>query len=261
MQKFKTSYLPMLALAGILSMAVGAQADDTVKVNGQLIPQSYFDFVLKQTTARGQKDTPELRSAIREQLINDEVVSQEAENKGLDKNPDVATGLELQRQQSLIQVFIQDYVKNHPISEDTIKAEYEQRKSQLTNQKEYKVRHIDLKTEQDAKNLIEKLKKGTSWEKLAKDQSQDPSGDWMPEGVSPNQVPTEFINAVKQLKKGHFTEAPVQTRFGWHVIRVDDIRPVTIPSYEVAKPQITQMLENANLKKAVDDLRAKAKIE
>jgi peptidyl-prolyl cis-trans isomerase C len=270
MQIIKTSHLSMLALAGIFSMAAfGAQAADTAKVNGQVIPQSRFDLLFKQATMRGQKDTPELRNAIRDHLIELEIISQEAENKGLDKNPDVAAALDMQRQQLLIQSFAQDYIKNHPVTEDMLKQEYDRQKAQMANQKEYKVRHIVSKTEQDAKGIIEQLKKGASFEKLAKEKSTDAGtkaqggylGDWLPENAPPNQVPAQFTDAVKKLKKGQYTETPVQTQFGWHVIRVDDVRPVTIPNYEAAKPQIKQILENASLKKAVDDLHAKAKIE
>jgi len=251
-------------LAGILAVAaISAQAAD-IKVNGVVIPQSRVDLAVKDTITRShgqQQDTPELRNAIRNGLIDREIVSQEAISKGLDKDPDLVANLEAQKQQLLVQAFAEDYIKNHPVSEDQIKQEYETRKTQLAGKNEYKIRHIDLKTEQDAKSIIEQLKKGASWEKLAKDKSQDPNADWMPETISPNQVPAPFVAAVKGLKKGHTTEAPVQTQFGWHVIRVDDIRPMTMPSYDVAKPQLLQMLQTAELRKAMDDLRAKAKIE
>ncbi len=270
MQIIKTSHLSMLALAGILSVAAwGALAADTATVNGKLIPQSRFDLLLNQATTHGQKDTPELRKAIRDRLIIFEVISQEAENKGLDKSPDLAAALDLQRQQQLIQAFGNDYIKAHPVTEDMLKQEYERQKILLANKKEYKVRHILSKTEQDAKNIIEQLKKGAGFEKLAKEKSTDAGtkaqggylGDWLPENAPPNQVPPQFTDAMKKLKKGQYTETPVQTQFGWHVIRVDDIRPVTVPSYEEAKPQIKQLLENASVQKAIGDLRDKAKIE
>src|SRR5208282_6029776 len=214
MQIIKTSNLSMLALAGILSVAAwGALAADTATVNGKLIPQNRFDMLLKQATTHGQKDTPELRKAIRDRLIEWEIISQETENKGLDKAPDVAAALDMQKQQQLIQIFAQDYIKNHPVSDDMIKQEYERQKAQMANQKEYKVRHIVSKTEQDAKNIIEQLKKGAGFEKLAKEKSTDAGtkaqggylGDWLPESASPNQVPPQFTDAVKKLKKGQYT--------------------------------------------------------
>ena len=257
-------------LAGVLALAAfGAHADD-VKVNGTAIPQSRFDLLLKQATGRGQQqDTPELRKAIRDRLIDFEVVAQEAEKKGLDRNPDVAARIDMQREQALVDAFAQDYLKNNPVSEDTLKQEYDRIKAQMTGQKEYKVRHILLKTEQDAKNVIEQLKKGAGFEKLAKEKSTDAGtkaaggylGDWLPENAPPNQVPAAFTDAVKKLKKGEYTQTPVQTSFGWHVIRVDDVRPATVPSYDAVKAQLQQGLQNAGLKKAVDDLRSKAKIE
>ncbi len=266
MQIIKTSNLSMLALAGILSVAAwGALAADTATVNGKLIPQNRFDMLLKQATTHGQKDTPELRKAIRDRLITFEVISQEAENKGLDKSPDLAAALDLQKQQQLIQAFGNDYIKAHPVTEDMLKQEYERQKTLLTNKKEYKVRHILSKTEADAKAIIVQLKSGKGFEKLAKEKSTDAGTkaqggdlDWIQENA---QVPPQFTDAMKKLKKGQYTETPVQTAFGWHVIRVDDVRPVTVPSYEEAKPQIKQLLENASVNKAIGDLRDKAKIE
>jgi len=270
MQIVKASPVSMLALAGILAAAAfGAQAADTT-VNGQLIPQSRFDLLARQATSHGQQqDTPELRKAIRDRLIDFEVVSQEAVSKGLDKNPDIAARLDMQRQQALVDAYAQDYIKNHPISEDALKQEYERIKAGLANQKEYKVRHILSKTEEDAKKIIEQLKSGKGFEKLAKEKSTDAGtkaqggylGDWLPENAPPSQVPAAFTDAVKKLKKGEYTQTPVQTPFGWHVIRVDDVRPVTVPSYDAIKAQLQQGLQNAGLRKAVDDLRAKAKIE
>ncbi|HUO44947.1 MAG TPA: peptidyl-prolyl cis-trans isomerase [Burkholderiales bacterium] len=271
MKVTKASHISTLTAAGIFALAAcGAQADDSVKVNGQLIPQSRFDLLLKQATQHAQqKDSPELRNAIRDRLIDFEIMTQEAVNKGLDRNPDVAARIDMQREQALVDAFAQDYVKNHPVSEDTLKQEYDRIKSGLADKKEYKVRHILVKTEADAKKIIEQLKAGRGFEKLAKEKSIDAGtkaqggdlGDWLPETVPPNQVPAPFIDAVKKLKKGEYTQTPVQTPFGWHIIRVDDVRPITVPPYDGIKGQLQQSLQNANLKKAIDDLRAKAKIE
>jgi len=248
MKVTKASHISTLTAAGIFALAAcGAQADDSVKVNGQLIPQSRFDLLLKQATQHAQqKDSPELRNAIRDRLIDFEIMTQEAVNKGLDRNPDVAARIDMQREQALVDAFAQDYVKNHPVSEDTLKQEYDRIKSGLADKKEYKVRHILVKTEADAKKIIEQ---------------RGDLGDWLPETVPPNQVPAPFIDAVKKLKKGEYTQTPVQTPFGWHIIRVDDVRPITVPPYDGIKGQLQQSLQNANLKKAIDDLRAKAKIE
>jgi peptidyl-prolyl cis-trans isomerase C len=254
-----------LAFAGGLSVvAVNAQsADQVAKVNGKAIPQSRMDFVMKMNAAQGQQDTPETRSRVRDMLINQELIVQEALKKGLDKTPDVATQIDLSRQQVLINAYVQDYLKTHAVSEDNMKKEYDQAKAQAGD-KEYKARHILVKTEDEAKQVIAQLKKGANFEKLAAQKSEDTGSkdrggdlDWAPPG---RYVPA-FGEALKKLKKGQTTDAPVQTQFGWHVIRLDDERAAKFPSFDETKSQIQQGMQRQAIDKAVSELRAKAKIE
>jgi peptidyl-prolyl cis-trans isomerase C len=253
-----------LALAGALSiLSVGAQAADVAKVNGKAIPQSRMDFLIKMNAGQGQQDTPETRARVRDMLINQELIVQEALKKGLDKNPDVATQIDLSRQQVLINAFVQDYLKAHAVSDDTMKKEYEQAKTQAGD-KEYKARHILVKSEDEAKQVIAQLKKGANFEKLAAQKSEDTGSkerggdlDWAPPG---RYVPA-FGEALKKLKKGQMTDAPVQTQFGWHIIRLDDERAAKFPTFEETKPQIQQGMQRQAIDKAVAELRAKAKIE
>jgi peptidyl-prolyl cis-trans isomerase C len=247
------------ALASSLAQSAGAVA----KVNGKDIPQSRADYVIKANAAQGQPDSPELRNRVKEVLIRNELLAQEAAKKGLDKTQEFITQVELNRQEALVNAYIQDFVKNNPISEEAIKAEYDRAKAQAGDM-EYKARHILVKDEAEAKAIIAQLKKGGNFEKLAAQKSQDPGSkdkggdlDWAPGG---RYVPA-FSDALKKLKKGQITDTPVQTQFGWHVIRVDDERPMKFPSIEEVKPQIQQGLQRQAIEKQIAELRAKAKIE
>lgn len=251
-----------LAMAATILLTPLAHAQ-VAKVNGVEIPQARLDMILKIRAAGKQPDTPEVRNALRDTLINQEVVAQEALKKGLQKNPEVAAQLELQRQETLVNAFVQDYMKANPVTDDAIKKEYERVKPTIPS-KEFKARHILVDKEEEAKDIIAQIKKGGSFEKLAGEKSKDTGSktrggdlDWAPAGryVKP------FGEALGKLKKGQLTDAPVQTEFGFHVIRLDDERAVKVPTMEEAKPQITQMLQGQAVQKMLADLRAKAKVE
>ena len=253
----------LLALAAMLAAATAAAAD-VAKVNGVAIPQSRLDAFMKNATAQGQQDTPELRNRIRDELITREVVVQEAMKKGLDKNPDVQAQIDFQRQGALINAYLQDYLKANPITEETLQAEYEKAKANMPS-KEYRVHHILVKTEDEAKQIIAQLKKGGNFEKIAAQKSLDPGSkerggnlEWLSPG--PN-LAKPFSDAMVKLKKGQLTDTPVQTQFGWHVIRLDDERQAQAPPFEQVKGQIQQQLQNQAMQKMIADLRAKAKIE
>lgn len=251
----------LIALALLAAFPASAEEKSAAQVNGVSIPQSRVDARVKFFSAQGQPDTPEMRKAVKDSLITLELLSQAAIKLGLDKNPDVAMQIELTRQDVLAGAYMQDYASKHPISEAQIKAEYDLRVSQASKS-DYKVRHILVKTETEAKDILAKLKKGTKFEALAA-KSMDPGsakqgGDlgW----ADPKNYVKEFADAVITLNKGQVSE-PVQTQFGWHVIRLDDIRSHKLPDYEQVKPQIAQHLQQQQIQQAVTDLRAAAKIE
>ena len=246
----------LVIAAGALTANI-AQAQD-VKVNGVTIPQTRFEFLAKNS---GQPDSPELRNRIKDTLITREVLSQEAIKKGFDKSPEVLVQIDLQRQQVLINALVQDYMKTHPVTDDAMKKEYDQVKAK-SNSKEYKAHHILVETEDEAKQIIVQLKKGGNFEKIAAEKSKDTGSkasggslDWSNHYVPP------FLQALTKLKKGQTTDTPVQTQFGWHVIRLDDVRAAKFPTFEQAKPQIMQEMEKQAVSKMIADLRAKAKIE
>lgn len=242
----------------------GASAHAQVaRVNGVAIPQSYMDAIVQAQTARGQPDSAELRSGIKDTLINQEVIAQEALKRGLEKNPLVAAQISLQRQEILVNAFVQEYIKNNPIGDEAVKKEYERQRAAVGN-REFKARHILLEKEDEAKEAIAQIKMGASFEKVAGEKSRDQGSrvkggelDWQ---ISTNYVPP-FADALKKLKKGQMTDAPVQSPFGWHVIRLDDERPFKAPPFEEVKANMQRGLQQIMLQKVVQDLRAKAKVE
>lgn len=259
----KTGKFAALAILGALAINPAFAEDKSAAlVNGVSIPQARIDLRVKATVAQGQADSPELRKAIRDDMINLEVMAQEAVKTGLDKNADVVQQVELAKQSVLVGAFVLDYVKNHPISEDQLKQEYDKLKTKLGN-KEYNTRHILVETEAEAKDIIAQLGKKAKFEKLAaksKDTGSAAQGGSLGWAVPSNFVP-EFANALLNLKKGEYTKEPVQSQFGWHVIKLDDTRELKVPSFEEVKPQLQQRLQQQSIKKAIDELRAKAKIE
>ncbi|MHB1619246.1 MAG: peptidylprolyl isomerase [Sulfuricella sp.] len=231
-------------------------------VNGTPISQARFNFLLKQAQQQGQPDSPEVRKNLREKLITEEIVAQEAIKKGMDKLADVKTQIDLARQAILIRTYLQDYIKNNPIGDDALKAEYNKIKSQMGD-KEYHVRHILVATEAEAKDIIAKLKKGEKFEKLA-EKSIDPGskakGGDLGWAAPANFVP-EFSAAMMKLQKGQYTTEPVKSQFGWHVIQLEDTRAMKTPSFDEVKQNLRQRAQQQQIDKMITDLRAKAKVE
>ena len=251
--------------AALLSAFVFADGGKAATVNGVVIPESKVDFLVKQVTARGQAtDTPELRTRIREDLVRNEIVVQEAAKKGLDKSPEVTSQLEMAKSQILFGAFINDYVKNNPIPEADLKKFYVTQVRLQFSGKEYHARLILVGSEAEAKAILADLKKGKKFDALAKAKSADKGsgangGDlgW----ANPAAFVKEFGDALQKLPKGKVSDAPVKTQFGYHIIKVEDVRQAKGPTFEEAKGEIQQELQNQALQKMMADLRAKAKVE
>ena len=249
----------LLGLA--LPFAPASAQEKVATVNGVAIPKTRIDLILKAQAQRGMPDNPQLRGDIRERLILREVIAQEATRKGLPKNVDVQTQLDLARQEVLWNAYVADFVRTNPVSDAQLKAEYEKQKA---GAKEYKARHILVEKEDEAKAIIVDLKKGRKFEDLAKqskDQgSKDRGGDL--DWNAPSSYVPQFADALVRLEKGKYSEVPIQTQFGWHVILVEDVRAATkFPSFDEAKPRLTEWLQQQAFTKNVNDLRAKAKVE
>jgi peptidyl-prolyl cis-trans isomerase C len=260
----KKQFLLATAVAALLSLgAQGVLAQNLAIVNGKAVPKTRLDTLAKQVARAGQPVTPEMESQLREEVIAREVFMQEAEKRSLSTSEDFKVQMELARQTLLIRELFADYQKKNPVTDAELKAEYE--KFAATNGgKEYKARHILVEKEAEAKAIIASLKKGGKFEDIAKKQSKDTGSganggdlDW----ASPSSYVPEFTAALLKLSKGKTTDTPVKSQFGYHVIRVDDIRTAQLPSFEQVKPQIAQQMQQQKLAKFQGELRAKAKIE
>ena len=252
------------ALAGLLALgASGAWAQNVAIVNGKAVPKARLDSLAQQVAKGGKPVTPEMQAQLREEVIAREVFMQEAEKEGLATTDDFKAQMELARQTIMIRALFADYQKKNPVTEADMKAEYD-KFATANGGKEYKARHILVETEPEAKAIIASLKKGGKFEDIAKKQSKDPGSgskggdlDW----ANPSSYVPEFSEALLKLNKGQLAETPVKSQFGYHVIRVDDIRTAQLPDFEQLKPQIAQQMEQQKLTAFQQNLREKAKIE
>jgi peptidyl-prolyl cis-trans isomerase C len=250
-----------------LAMAVlavsSAWAQNVAIVNGKPVPTSRAEALAKQVAAQGQPVTPEMQAQIKEEVINREVFMQEAQKRGIDATEDYKIQFELARQAILIRALFADYQKNNPVTDADIKAEYD--KFAATNGgKEYRASHILVEKEDDAKKLIADIKKGGKFADIAKKNSKDPGSganggdlDWANAGS----YVKEFSDAMTKLDKGKMTDAPVKSQFGYHIIRLDDVRQAQLPPMDQVKPQITQQLVQQKLGAFQKEMRDKAKVE
>jgi peptidyl-prolyl cis-trans isomerase C len=243
--------------------AAASAAPQSAKVNGVAIPSAYFDAMNKEREASGQPSTPDVGNAIKDELVNREILSQAARKKGLDKTALVSAQMDMARQAVLIRAFFDDHVKANPITDAQLKTDYEKFVAQMGD-KEYKARHVLVETEDEAKAVIASLGKGDSFEKVAKEKSKDTGSkdnggdlDWGPAG---RYVP-EFGNAMKALKKGETTKTAVKSPFGFHVIRLDDVRDMKVPAFTEVKDNFKQRAQQEQITKLVQELRSKATVE
>ncbi len=253
------------ALALAVGILVGgmAQAQNVAIVNGKPVPTARLDAFVSQVAKQGRPVDDATRKQIREEVINREVFMQEATSKGLDASDDFKAQMELARQSILIRELFGEFQKKNPVSDAEIVAEYA-KFAAANGGKEYKARHVLVDKEEEAKAIVASLKKGGKFEDIAKKQSKDPGSgqnggdlDWAGAGA----YVKEFSDAMVKLGKGKFTEVPVKSQFGWHVIRVDDVRESRLPTLDQVKPEVAKQLGEKKLADYQQSLRAKAKIE
>ncbi|CDY76518.1 Peptidyl-prolyl cis-trans isomerase [Caballeronia glathei] len=244
--------------------AVPAFAQNIAVVNGTPVPTSRADALVNQLVQQGQQNTPQLQAAVREELINREILMQEAARRGIATRPDVKAQLAVAQQTVVLRAMIEDFVKTHTPTDAEIKARYDELVKQAGGGKELHLHHILVEDEAQAKDLIAKIKAGASFEDLAKQYSKDPGSgknggdlDWS----SPQAYVPEFGAAAQKLKKGEVTAEPVKTQFGWHIIRLDDSRDVAPPPLDQVKPQIAQQIQQEKLQAFEEDLRKKAVVK
>lgn len=249
--------------AAIVGIAVPASAQNVAIVNGKPVPKARVDMLASQLAKSGRPVGPEVQGQLKDEVIAREIFMQEAQKRGLDASEDYKAQMELARQTILIRELFADWQKNNPVTDAEIQGEYDKFVA-ANGGKEYKARHILVEKEDDARKIIADLKKGGKFEDIAKKQSKDPGSganggdlDW---ATAASYVP-EFAEAMIKLKKGELTQAPVKSQFGWHVIRVDDIRDAQLPKIDEVRPQIAQQLQQQKLAQFQENLRKNAKIE
>jgi len=258
------TFKPARLLLAILAFAaVPAMAQVAATVNGKPIPSARIDSILKDYEDNGQKLPPDARQQITDKVIGIEILAQEAEKRGLDKSPTFKEKMALARSQALASALYQSQLASVKISDADISAEYDKVKAAAAQRQEYHALHILVKTEDEAKDIVTKLKNGAKFEDLAKEKSQDPGTatkggdlDW----ATPDNYAPEFSAAMVKLDNGQFTDTPVHTQFGWHVIKLVEKRSGQVPPLEDVKTRIAEMLKNKQMDDFVNGLKARAKV-
>jgi peptidyl-prolyl cis-trans isomerase C len=260
----KKQIFSAIAAATLLgALALPASAQNLAIVNGKAIPMTRVDALAQQLSRAGRPVSPDMMDELKKAVIDRELFMQEAQKLGLDSTEEFKTQMEFTREAILIRELIANYQKTNPVTDAEIQVEYD-KFAAANSGKEYRARHILVETEAQAKTIIASIKKGAKFEDIAKKQSKDPGSgakggdlDWANAG---NYV-KEFSDAMTKLAKGKMTDTPVKSQFGYHIIRLDDVRDAQLPKIEEVKPQISQQLGQQKLMKFQEDLRAKAKIE
>lgn len=268
-----------IILCCLLAMATGVQAKDDKKatlengqgtlsrpfvtINGEAQSNAHAEVLLRDQLARGISDSAELRKNVREALVNQAVMAQEARKAKLDKNPLVQAQIELAQQNILAIAWQQKILSETHVAEEEIKAEYDLQIARLGNQ-EYLVRHLLVADEASARQLIDRIKLGANMADLAADNSRDNETknkggltDWTAIG---NFLPT-IAEVVTKLDKGKFSLQPVQTALGWHVLKVEDKRPLSPPTLEASKMQIANALARRALESRAQTLKTQARVQ
>jgi peptidyl-prolyl cis-trans isomerase C len=272
MQLIKAASAATLTLAGMLALsACNAQdsGSNVAVVNGVPIPQARLDYVMKAQVQQGQKDDEDTRKQIKEALITREILAQEAVKKGLDKDPHLQTQVEMARQEFLIRAYFDDFVKTNGVTEEEMHAEYDRVKAQQTGngeRKEYRARHILIKNEKSAKAALAQINqaKGKNFAQVAKTKSEDQGSkadggllDWS----DGSNFVKEFSEAMVKLDKGQYTKQLVKSQYGYHIIKLEDVREMQFPPFEQVKERIEQQLLAQKRDKTIEALRTAAKVE
>ena len=258
----KKHFLAAASAMTLALCAVPALAQNLAIVNGKAVPKARADALTQQLVRSGRPVTPDIEAQIKEEVIAREIFMQEASKRGLDTSEDYRGQVELARQTILIRELFADFQKNNPVTDADIKAEYDKFVA-ANGGKEYRARHILVETKEQAEAILASLKKGGKFEDIAKKQSKDPGSganggdlDW----AAPGNYVKEFSDAMVALNKGQVS-APVQSQFGFHIIRLDDVREAQLPALEDVKPQIVQQMTQQRMATFQQELRAKAKVE
>ena len=252
----------VVAAAVLTTLSMGASAQNIAIVNGKAVPKTRMEALAQQVARSGRPITPDVEAQIKEEVIAREIFMQEAQKRGLDATDDYKAQIELAKQTILIRELFSKFQETNAVTDADIQAEYDKFVA-ANGGKEYRARHILVETEAQANAILASLKKNGKFEDIAKKQSKDPGSganggdlDWAAAG---NYV-KEFSDAMVALNKGQVS-APVQSQFGFHIIRLDDVREAQLPTLEEVKPQIVQQMTQQRMAAFQQELRAKAKVE
>ena len=232
-------------------------------VNNEKIEQRFVDFIKDEVEKQGRKVSNDMEENIIDRLIDLKVINQAAKRSGLLDDPKILTQAELSTQELIYTLYLQRYIVNNPVKNDEVKSEYEIFINNFDD-REFKASHILLKTKTQAQKIITKLEENDNFSTLAKESSKDESskdngGDL---GWFEKRDMLEIIyDEVSKLKKGEFTKSPIQTQFGWHVIKLNDTREAPLPSFDEKKTELKTTLQKRKLKQHLDELRNQAKIK
>jgi peptidyl-prolyl cis-trans isomerase C len=251
-----------ITTAVLASLSFSAAAQNIAIVNGKAVPTTRVEALSQQVARSGRPITPEVEAQIKEEVIAREIFMQEAQKRGLDATAEYKTQIELARQTILIRELFAEFQKTSAVTDADVQGEYDKFVA-ANGGKEYRARHILVETKAQAEAILASLKKGGKFEDIAKKQSKDPGSganggdlDWAAAG---NYV-KEFSDVMVSLNKGQVS-APVQSQFGFHIIRLDDVREAQLPKLEDVKPQIVQQMTQQRMAAFQQELRAKAKVE
>ena len=255
--------LHALTAVALLTAAPWALAQNVAIVNGKAVPLARVEALAQQVAASGRPVDDQVRAQLKEEVVLREIFMQEAQKRGVGATEEFKTQMELARQTIMIRSLFADHQKKNPITDAVAQAEYDKFVA-ANGGKEFRARHILVEKEDEAKAIIKSIKGGAEFEDIAKKASKDPGSganggdlDWAAAGS----YVTEFSEAMVKLDKGQMTDAPVKSQFGWHVIRVDDVRQAQLPPLAEVKPQILQQMQQQQLSEYQRNLREKAKVE
>ncbi|WP_161485623.1 peptidylprolyl isomerase [Polynucleobacter sp. MWH-Tro8-2-5-gr] len=236
-------------------------------VNGFAISKGLFELNLQAAIAQGQKDTPQLRDAIKNELINRQLIAQEVVKQGLEQGIDLQDQITQLRQNLYLQAFIEDYLKKNPITNERLREEYDKQKQYLGNGSDsatqYKISQIVLKSESESIAVISRLQSGDSFAKVAKEVSLDAatkSQGGVLGWVSPQQLAPPIADVVGTLGKGAYSKVPIKISDAWVIMRVDDTRSAKIPNFEASKNQLKQAIIQQYLTETLKRLRESSRI-
>lgn len=250
-------------LAAVFALPALAADKAAFSVNGVAVPQARLDVMVQQMQQQGQADSPQLRSAMREQLVLMEILRQEAIKRGMDKSADYQAEMDTFAARALANLVVRDWMRTHPISDADLRAEFAKLQTQV-GRKEYRARHVLVDSEAEAQTVLADLKKGKAFAQIAQAQSKDTGSkakggelDW----ASADTYVPEFSQALTKLQAGQVAAAPVKTQFGWHVIQLIEVRDVKGPSFDELKPKLVQHLQGAALDAYLGSLKKSAKVQ